>query len=103
YSVLTNVGLLPAAIVGLDIDAIRGGAAAALVPVLDERAPADVPAAVGAALSVALAPTKTIAVMMAYADRLERFTRWYVQLWAESLGQDCQGTTPIRPPRPADH
>ena len=102
YSVLTNVGLLPAAIVGLDIDAIRGGAAAALVPVLDECAPADVPAAVGAALSVALAPTKSIAVMMAYADRLERFTRWYVQLWAESLGKDGKGTTPIGALGPVD-
>src|SRR5262245_19729894 len=102
YSVLTNVGLLPAAIVGLDIDAIRGGAAAALVPVLDERAPAEVPAAVGAALSVALAPTKPIAVMMAYADRLERFTRWYVQLWAESLGKDGKGTTPIGALGPVD-
>ena len=44
---------------------------------------------------------------MAYADRLERFTRWYVQLWAESLGKDGKGTTPIggaragRPAQPA--
>src|SRR3954447_15178171 len=94
YSALTNVGLLPAAMIGLDIAAIRDGAAAALAPVLDARAPADVPAAVGAALAVALAPTKPIAVLMAYADRLERFSRWYVQLWAESLGKDGKGTTP---------
>ena len=53
YSVLTNVGLLPAAVLGLDIGAIRAGAAAALAPVLDRRTPAEVPAAVGAALSVA--------------------------------------------------
>jgi glucose-6-phosphate isomerase len=100
YSVLTNVGLLPAAVLGLDIGAIRTGAAAALAPVLEARAPADVPAAVGAALSVALA--KPIAVMMAYADRLERFTRWYVQLWAESLGKDGKGTTPIGALGPVD-
>src|SRR4051812_14301256 len=78
YSALTNVGLLPAAMIGLDIGAIRDGAALALAPVLDARAPADVPAAVGAALAVALAQTKPISVLMAYADRLERFTRWYV-------------------------
>ncbi len=54
FSVLTNVGLLPAAVLGLDIDAIRAGAATALAPVLEKRAPADVPAAVGAALSVAI-------------------------------------------------
>jgi glucose-6-phosphate isomerase len=41
-------------------------------------------------------------VMMAYADRLERFTRWYVQLWAESLGKDGKGTTPLAALGPVD-
>jgi glucose-6-phosphate isomerase len=102
FSVLTNVGLLPAAVCGLDIGAIRAGAAAALAPVLAGRAPAEVPAAVGAALAVALSDTKPISVMMAYADRLERFTRWYVQLWAESLGKDGKGTTPVAAIGPVD-
>jgi glucose-6-phosphate isomerase len=104
YSVLTNVGLLAAAVAGLDIAAVRAGAAAALAPVLAGRAPAEVPACVGAALSVALAQTrgKAIAVLMAYADRLERMTRWYVQLWAESLGKDGRGTTPIGALGPVD-
>ena len=95
FSVLTNVGLLPAAVCGLDIGAIRAGAGDALAPVLAGKPPAEVPAAVGAALSVALAQTKPITVLMAYADRLARLTRWYVQLWAESLGKDGKGTTPI--------
>jgi glucose-6-phosphate isomerase len=102
YSVLTNVGLLPAAAVGLDITAIRGGAGVALAPVLASRPPAEVPAAVGAALAVALGASKPISVMLAYADRLERFTRWYVQLWAESLGKDGKGTTPIAALGPVD-
>jgi glucose-6-phosphate isomerase len=102
FSVLTNVGLLPAAIVGLDIAAIRQGAAAALAPVLEQRAPGEVPAAVGAALSFALGRGKPIAVMLAYADRLERFTRWFVQLWAESLGKDRKGTTPVAALGPVD-
>ncbi len=102
FSVLTNVGLLPAALLGLDIALLREGAAAALAPVLEGRAPADVPPAVGAALAAALAPTKPIAAMLAYADRLERFTRWYVQLWAESLGKDGKGTTPIGALGPVD-
>jgi glucose-6-phosphate isomerase len=102
FSVLTNVGLLPAAVLGLDVDAIRAGAAAALAPVLEARPGAEVPAAVGAALAVALAGQKPIAVMMAYADRLERFCRWYVQLWAESLGKDGKGTTPIAAIGPVD-
>jgi glucose-6-phosphate isomerase len=45
---------------------------------------------------------KPTAVMMAYADRLERFTRWYVQLWAESLGKDGKGTTPLAALGPVD-
>ena len=104
FSVLTNVGLLPAAMLGLDVAAIRGGASLAVAPVLAKKKAADVPAAVGAALSVAMAETrgKGIAVMMAYADRLERFTRWYVQLWAESLGKDGKGTTPIAALGPVD-
>jgi glucose-6-phosphate isomerase len=102
FSVLTNVGLLAAAVAGLDIAAIRAGAATALAPVLDQRAPGEVPAAVGAALSVALARGKPIAVMLAYADRLERFARWYVQLWAESLGKDRKGTTPVAALGPVD-
>jgi glucose-6-phosphate isomerase len=104
FSVLTNVGLLPAAMLGLDVAAIRGGAARALAPVLERKPPAEVPAALGAALAVALAGTKgkQIAVLMAYADRLERLTRWYVQLWAESLGKDGKGTTPLGALGPVD-
>ncbi len=100
FSVLTNVGLLPAAVCGLDIGAIRSGAAAALAPVLAGKPPAEVPAAVGAALSIAAG--KPITVMMAYSDRLDRFTKWYVQLWAESLGKDGKGTTPIAALGPVD-
>jgi glucose-6-phosphate isomerase len=104
FSVLSNVGLLPAAVLGLDIAAIRRGAAAALAPVLARKSPAEVPAALGASLAVALAESKgkSISVLMAYCDRLERFTHWYVQLWAESLGKDGKGTTPVAALGPVD-
>jgi glucose-6-phosphate isomerase len=104
YSALTNVGLLPAAALGLDIGAIRRGAGTALAPVLAKKNPAEVPAALGAALAVALAETKgkSISVLMAYADRLERLTHWYVQLWAESLGKNGKGTTPLAALGPVD-
>jgi glucose-6-phosphate isomerase len=103
YSGLSNVGLLPAAIIGLDIQALRAGAQQALAPVLARRPAAQVPAALGAALNVAAAGAgKTIAVLMAYADRLERFSRWFVQLWAESLGKDGKGTTPLGALGPVD-
>jgi glucose-6-phosphate isomerase len=103
YSVLTNVGLLPAAVLGLDIAAIRQGAADAYEPFRAGRAAKDAPAAVGAALNVAMAKEgKGIAVTMAYADRLERFTRWWVQLWAESVGKNGNGTQPVAAIGPVD-
>lgn len=103
FSVLSNVGLLPAAVLGLDIGAIRNGAAAALAPMLAKKPAAEVPSALGAALSVTLAENgKRIAVMMPYADRLARFARWQVQLWAESLGKNGKGTTPIAALGPVD-
>jgi len=104
FSALTNVGLLPAATLDLDIAAVREGAALALAPVLAKKKAAEVPAAVGAALAVALVETKgkSISVLMAYADRLERFTHWYMQLWAESLGKDGKGTTPLGALGPVD-
>ena len=103
YTVLSNVGLLPAAVLGLDIKTIRKGAAGALAPVLAAKAPAEVPSALGAALNVAAGNAgKNVAVLMAYSDKLERFSRWYVQLWAESLGKDGKGTTPIGSVGPVD-
>ncbi|MGH6665719.1 MAG: glucose-6-phosphate isomerase, partial [Pseudolabrys sp.] len=103
FAALTNVGLLPAAMLGLDIAAVREGAALALAPVLAKKKAAEVPAAVGAALATSLAAAgKNISVLMAYADRLERFTHWYVQLWSESLGKNGKGTTPVAALGPVD-
>ena len=98
YSALTNVGLLPAAMLGLDVAAVREGAGLALAPVLAKKKAAEVPAALGAALAVAAAGQgKSISVLMAYCDRLERFTHWYVQLWAKVLARTARA--PRRSPR----
>ncbi|MGB8442860.1 MAG: glucose-6-phosphate isomerase [Pseudolabrys sp.] len=104
YSALTNVGLLPAAFLGLDIAAVREGAGIALAPVLAKKPAMQVPSALGAALSVALSESKgkSISVLMAYCDRLQRFTHWYLQLWAESLGKNGKGTTPLAALGPVD-
>lgn len=103
YSVLTNVGLLPAAVLGLDIAAIRRGAAQALRPLAEGLGPEAAPAAIGAALNLAaMLEGKTVTVAMAYADRLERFTRWWVQLWAESLGKNGRGSQPVAAIGPVD-
>jgi glucose-6-phosphate isomerase len=94
FSVLTPVGLLPAAVVGLDIDALLAGAAQCVDEVNDQGA--EHPAVVGAAMHYLMdtARGRNIRVMMTYADALERLAAWFVQLWAESLGKDGKGSTP---------
>ena len=98
FSVLSLVGLLPAMIAGLDVGAVREGAASVLDPVLEASDAGDLPPAVGAALSVGLARERGIGttVLMPYCDRLGYFGFWYRQLWAESLGKGGNGTTPVR-------
>jgi glucose-6-phosphate isomerase len=98
YSVLSNVGLLPAMAAGLDAGALRAGSAEVLEATLGATAARDAAPALGASVSVALAERRRIAatVMMLYADRLASFGMWFRQLWAESLGKDGKGTTPIR-------
>jgi glucose-6-phosphate isomerase len=88
FSVLSAVGLLPAALIGIDVVALLDGAAA-----MEERcrapALADNPAALFALLQHA-AHTQhgaPIHVMMAYSDRLYFVADWFRQLWAESLGK----------------
>ncbi|GBF25683.1 glucose-6-phosphate isomerase [bacterium MnTg02] len=104
FSALTNVGLLPGLARGLDVRAIRKGALAVVAQALDASRPDQVPAAIGAAVCVGLAKEKGITnmVMMPYADRLEQFASWYVQLWAESLGKDGEGSTPVAALGPVD-
>ena len=94
FSVLTPVGLLPAAVVGLDIEALLAGAAQCVDEVNEQGA--EHPAVVGAAMHYLMdtARGRNIRVMMAYADALERLAAWFVQLWAESLGKDGKGSTP---------
>ena len=97
FSVLTNVGLLPALARGLDAGAVRAGAKSVVDAMRAAQSPADFAPAVGAALAVALSKDKgiRIQVMMPYADRLGKFGHWFVQLWAESLGKKGEGTSPI--------
>jgi len=98
FSVLSIVGLIPAMAAGLDARKIRAGAGAVLDAALGAARPAASASALGAAVNVALLRTRGIAqtVMMPYVDRLAPFGLWFRQLWAESLGKDGTGTTPIR-------
>ena len=95
YSALSLVGLLPAAIAGLDPVAVREGAQSVVTSLLTDDCCAP---AVGAALQVGLAKECGIAasVLMPYCDRLGTLGFWYRQLWAESLGKGGKGTLPVR-------
>jgi glucose-6-phosphate isomerase len=96
FSVLSPVGLLPAALVGIDIEGLLEGARRAL-----ERADSDEllqnPAALYAAVHCEAdrAQGARVHVLMPYTDRLREFAEWYRQLWAESLGKrvDREGRT----------
>ena len=87
FSELCPVGLLPAAIMGIDIKAMLEGAAAMDKACKD----ADIyknPALIAAVLQfIAMGKGKNISVMMPYADSLKYIADWYCQLWGESLGK----------------
>ena len=94
FSVLTPVGLLPAAVAGLDVEALLAGAHRCADEVNEQRD--EHPAVVGAAMHYLMdtARGRNVRVMMTYADALERLAAWFVQLWAESLGKEGKGSTP---------
>ena len=104
YSVLTMVGVLPALLMGIDVKALRAGAAAVLAETLAAKSANDAPAATGAALHHALTVENRLAttILWPYADRLAVFGGWWRQLWAESLGKEGKGSTPVSVLGPVD-
>jgi glucose-6-phosphate isomerase len=104
FSAFTNVGLLAAIARGLDARSVRAGAKSVVDALMAARRPDDFAPAQGAAVAVALARERGIRVqvMMPYADRLGRFSAWFAQLWAESLGKNGHGTAPIACLGPVD-
>lgn len=104
FSELCPVGLVAAAVCGIDIRALLKGAAE-----MDERTKEhDIyknPAYLMAALQVAaMQKGANIHVLMPYADSLKYISDWYAQLWAESLGKQVDldgnliyaGQTPVK-------
>jgi glucose-6-phosphate isomerase len=102
FSVLSLVGLIPALAVGMDAAQIRKGASRVLEETM--HSPETSAPVAGAALSVGLARHKGMSstIMMPYGNRLKSFAAWYCQLWAESLGKNGQGTTPVQANGPVD-
>jgi len=97
FSVLSSVGLLPAALAGVEVGRVLGGAAAARDALLGLPA-AENPAAVSAALHVEFHRRgMPIRIVMPYRHCLGPMAEWFQQLWAESLGKnDRSGTTPVK-------
>ena len=89
FSELCPVGLLPAAVCGIDIREMLAGAAA-----MDERCSTDDvwknPALLEAVLQyIAMQEMDiNVQVVMPYADSLKYMADWFCQLWAESLGKN---------------
>ncbi|MBU1210676.1 MAG: glucose-6-phosphate isomerase [Alphaproteobacteria bacterium] len=104
FSCLTIVGLIAAIARGLDAMKIREGAQHVIDQLAAASGPADCPAALSAAVSVAMSKQRgtRVLVLMPYADKLGYLARWFVQLWAESLGKGGEGTTPIAAMGPLD-
>ncbi|MGI9462621.1 MAG: glucose-6-phosphate isomerase [Aestuariivirgaceae bacterium] len=104
FSVLSNVGVLPAMVVGLDAEAIRAGAGDVLQPIIDGASARETAPALGAASVHALTEKRHIStsIMMPYSDRLRLFSNWYQQLWAESLGKQGRGIQPVAAAGPVD-
>ena len=95
FSVFTAVGLLPAAIVGIDVVQLLEGAAAM------NRRFREAPVAENPVLRyvgvghLAEEAGATIRVLSSWSNRLEAIGLWYDQLLSESLGKDGKGATPL--------
>ncbi len=95
FSVLSPVGLFPAATAGIKISGLIAGANKV---VNDEyQAKIQTPAAIFSALSYLLYKKgKNISVFMPYAASLWQLAMWFRQLWAENLGKrEDVGPTPV--------
>lgn len=105
FSVFSAVGLLPFALVGIDVDAIVNGIKDMDLALKNTDINENI--AAQNALIHFLMDTKkgkNLSVMMPYSSRLKYVSDWYVQLWAESLGKNKDkddkdvhvGPTPIK-------
>jgi glucose-6-phosphate isomerase len=95
FSVLSPVGTAAAALRGADIEALVAGAREAAADLSGSlfETPAYAYGAVAHALDRRGA---TANAMLPYAEALEPFAEWFAQLWAESLGKEGLGQTPLR-------
>ncbi|GAB4157925.1 MAG: glucose-6-phosphate isomerase [Planctomycetota bacterium] len=104
FSVLTPVGLAPAAVAGMDIERLLKGAGEYVERCLNAPVMENPSLFLAAALFLLTMKGYTNHVMMPYSNRLKDVADWYRQLWAESLGKRVDrdgrvvevGPTPIK-------
>ena len=95
FSVLSPVGLVPFAVLGIDVKALLKGAAAASDSALEKDVNKNPALAAAALMCESMEKGCNINVMMPYADSLRYMSDFFCQLWAESLGKavDNSGKT----------
>jgi len=99
FSVFSAVGLLPLAIVGIDVDELLAGTKE-IYDSFFEKEEVYNRLIKKARFFVEYKNSFNINVVFSYSSRLEGFNKWYIQLWGESLGKvdinsTRQGLTPI--------
>lgn len=99
FSVFSAVGLVPLAIVGIDIDELLRGAKEVYESFFLKKESYK-RVLKKARFFVEYKNSFNINVVFSYSSRLEGFNKWYIQLWGESLGKidinnSRQGLTPI--------
>lgn len=101
YSALTYVGLVPASLIGLDLDALLAAASATLGQCREPDPDANPGVGLGVALG-ALARTGRDKLTFVSEPDLAPFGAWAEQLLAESTGKHGVGIVPVdqEPPRP---
>ena len=93
FSAFSPIGLLPAAISGLNVQNITKGALSLLNEYLKKQ---QIIPSEGAALHYVAQNSKiNISVLLTYTERLRNFGYWHEQLIAESLGKKNKGFTPV--------
>tara|TARA_B100000575_G_scaffold282766_1_gene274852 strand:- start:427 stop:1626 length:1200 start_codon:yes stop_codon:yes gene_type:complete len=90
YSIFSNVGIVPAIISGLNINELFNGASE-VINNINKYKPYDL----GRYLTQKQNLKFTNNVLMTYSDSLYFFGKWYLQLWAESIGKKNKGITAI--------
>jgi glucose-6-phosphate isomerase len=101
FSVLTPVGVLPAALMGIDTGELLAGAADMRTRCATGKLEQNVAGAFASLQYLAdTAHGRHIQVLMPYGDALRDMAAWFVQLWAESLGKHRASGDPGVGPTP---